>query len=213
MRADRPWILSVAAAVALLVFRFLWTLGLAYGFLAWNLFLACLPLLFAWLASIQRERALAALAWGAMWLLFFPNAPYLLTDVIHLRPRPPIPVWYDALLLLTFAWVGLSLGWRSLELMAQVVTDRFGPDVAGYFRLASVLLASFGVYAGRVLRWNSWDAFLRPGELIQELWAHSREPHLLWRMVVTTGLLAAILSAARAAWQLAHRPYSLRGVD
>ena len=57
-------------------------------FLAWNLFLAWIPFVLA-LALYDRARRrsspaiLGALACG--WLLFFPNAPYILTDMIHSR--------------------------------------------------------------------------------------------------------------------------------
>ena len=75
-------------SVALVLGRIAWTRNLHYGFLAWNLFLAWLPLLFAVLAreryadGTKRNWRFYGLA-GA-WLLFFPNAQYIFTDVTHL---------------------------------------------------------------------------------------------------------------------------------
>ena len=92
--------------------------NLFYFFLIWNLFLAWIPY---WLAQVlvqlhKRPKSIVflVLTWG-LWLLFFPNAPYIITDLIHLKPRWPIPLWYDAMLLFFYSWAGLILGFLSLN--------------------------------------------------------------------------------------------------
>lgn len=82
-----------------------------YRFLVWNLFLAWVPLVFAVAAYARARRGLDPLVAALLvaWLLVFPNAPYLLTDIIHLE-EGPAPLWYDALMLSAFAWTGLLLG-------------------------------------------------------------------------------------------------------
>src|ERR1043165_7155614 len=85
--------------VALVLARIIATRNIHYAFLVWNLFLAWLPLIFALLAreryrnGARRDWRFAGLA-GA-WLLFFPNAPYIFTDVIHLLNGPYRYFWVD----------------------------------------------------------------------------------------------------------------------
>src|SRR5262245_13804939 len=82
---------------------------LDHAFLLFNLGLAWLPAVAALAAyALARGRSPSVLgllvACAAVWLLFLPNAPYLVTDLVHLQPRPGVPFWYDVILLSTFAW-------------------------------------------------------------------------------------------------------------
>lgn len=164
-------IFASAVSVALVLARILWTENLRYAFLVWNLFLAWLPLLLALLVcelhrnGQTRNWRLAGLA--TAWLLFFPNAPYIFTDLIHLTTRFLPHFWVDLMLILICALTGLVLGFLSLYLMQSVVTRRFG-RVAGWLFIAMVAgLSSVGVYLGRFVRVNSWDVVARPGKLFQ----------------------------------------------
>ena len=96
--------------------------GPAYRFLDWNLFLAWIPLALALaaLASSRHGRGFLTFVLGILWLLFFPNAPYMLTDFIHLRQSPTTPLWYDGLMISSFAWTALLLGLVSLYLMQTI---------------------------------------------------------------------------------------------
>ena len=101
--------------LAMLAFRVAYTRTGDHTWIAWNLVLAWVPFLLA-LVIYQRTPSapriqLAGL--GALWLLFFPNAPYLLTDFIHLHESRATPLWYDALMLAAFAWTGLLLGFAA----------------------------------------------------------------------------------------------------
>ena len=134
-----------------------------YRFLVWNLILAWVPLGFAVAAYSRARRRVDALVWVLLvpWLLFFPNAPYLLTDFIHLG-EGPAPLWYDGLMLSAFAWTGLLLGFASLYLVQMVFRRAFGSKVAWLAVVMALGLASIGVYLGRFIRFNSWDALLHP---------------------------------------------------
>src|SRR5260221_673499 len=89
--------------LALVSARIIWTRELRYGFLLWNLFLAWLPLLFALLAC-EKYRNGSARSWGFLglagaWLLFFPNSPYIFTDLIHLTRGHVSHFWADMVLI------------------------------------------------------------------------------------------------------------------
>jgi uncharacterized membrane protein len=152
-----------ALCVALVEIRTHETGDAYYRFLVWNLILAWVPLVLA-VAAYARARRRVDLLVAALlvpWLLFFPNAPYLLTDFIHLG-EGPAPLWYDALMLSAFAWTGLLLGFASLYLVQMIVRRALGGTVAWVGVLGALGLASVGVYVGRFVRFNSWDALLHP---------------------------------------------------
>jgi uncharacterized membrane protein len=163
-----PALLAASAlCAATVVFRNNHAGNTFYSFLIWNLALAWIPfvLALAAYANARRGNEVATVALGVLWLLFFPNAPYLLTDFIHLQQSQTTPLWYDALMLASFAWTGLLLGFGSLYLMQMIWQRAVGPVWSWLGVIGALGLASFGVYLGRFLRFNSWDALLRPGRI------------------------------------------------
>ena len=107
---------------------------------------------------------------SAAWLLFFPNAPYIFTDLIHLtRPFLSNHYWVDLLLILICAVTGLVLGFVSLYRMQSIATQVFGRVIGWLFVAAAAGLSSVGVFLGRFLRFNSWDIFLRPARIYHRL--------------------------------------------
>lgn len=172
--------IASGACVGLVAGRIAWTHNLEYGFLLWNLFLAWLPLVFALLACDEYHHGAGRnwrfLGLGASWLLFFPNAPYIFTDLIHLRLRFYQHFWVDLTVILLCALTGLVLGFVSLFLMQSVVARRFGRP-AGWFFIAAVAgLSGFGIYLGRILRFNSWDVLLKPMEVYHGIGQWAAEP-------------------------------------
>ena len=99
---------------------------------------------------------------GLVWLLFFPNAPYILTDLFHLERRAGVPYWYDLALILSCAWNGLMLAYASLTDMQALVARRLGWGAGWGFATVALLLSSCGLYLGRYLRFNSWDILTNP---------------------------------------------------
>jgi uncharacterized membrane protein len=165
--------MTFASAVCVLVViaRVLWSGNIRYSFLVWNLFLAWLPLVFALLAR-EHDRDGKRPSWrffslGAAWLLFFPNAPYIFTDLIHLTNRYFTHFWVDLAVVLSCAFTGLVLGFVSLYLMHSVVTRMLGRWLGWGFVAAAAGLCSFGIYLGRFLRFNSWDIVAKPGKLVE----------------------------------------------
>lgn len=164
LRENFKHIAFLAAAVwgslGLLALRIDWSGNASFVFLAWNLFLALIPLALAMLAALlHRSDRLAFLFWPILcvWLAFFPNAPYIITDLLHLKARPGVPLWFDALLLFSFAFNGLWLGLISLRINHSILRERFGAIIGWIFASVSILLGGVGVYIGRFLRFNSWD--------------------------------------------------------
>ena len=190
-----------AICLAMLAARVVYSANLSFSFLAWNLFLAWLPLLcslFAYNAYKRRSRLswLVVAGCALAWLLFFPNAPYILTDLMHLRPRPDVPLWFDVLLVIAFAWTGLFLGLISLSLMQALVRRAAGTLASWGFALGVLSLSGFGIYIGRFLRWNSWDVFLSPGGLMADLLDAAQHPLLHARSLVFSGLFSLFLLSA-----------------
>ena len=173
-----------AFAMALLAARWVAYDSTTYRFLLWNLFLAWVPVAFALaLAKLHKgggstpARLLAA----AGWLAFFPNAPYLCTDLLHLQHRAPVPHWYDVLLLTAFSWNGLLLGFASLQVVHGIVQRRRNVGRGWAVAVAALFLAGFGIYLGRFERWNSWDVVTDPlaligrvGDEVLRPWRHPR---------------------------------------
>jgi len=161
-----------ALCVVLLEIRVHETGSSYYRFLIWNLTLAWVPFVLAVAAYARARQRVDVLVWVLLvpWLLFFPNAPYLLTDFIHLD-EGPAPLWYDALMLSAFAWTGLMLGFGSLYLVQTILRRAVGDSIAWAGVLGALALASLGVFIGRFIRFNSWDALLHPvrvAEVIRE---------------------------------------------
>jgi uncharacterized membrane protein len=162
----------LAWCAALITLRIARSGSILFFFLGWNLFLAAIPF-FAALAleALDRRRAhvtLQSLCF-VVWLLFLPNAPYILTDLIHVAPRPPIPIWYDVLMLLSAAGTGLLLGYGSMLIVQRIIERRHGTVAGWTVAIVTMVLSAFGIYLGRFLRWNSWEALTEPRPLLEDI--------------------------------------------
>jgi uncharacterized membrane protein len=161
-----------------------------YGFLRWNLFLAVVPLVLAhalaW--ASRRDWALATVPVLAVgWLLFLPNAPYLISDLVHLEDGASRA---NVLTLSLVAVTGLLIGVKSVQLVQRVVEQHFGVAWGWRAVQATVVLATLGVYMGRVLRWNSWNVLSRPHVLLDTVLRSPGEPRRL-----AFALAATLISA------------------
>jgi uncharacterized membrane protein len=170
--------------------------SLAYANLVWNLFLAWIPLGFALVLYDGARRGIGGrwlLAVGGMWLLFFPNAPYLMTDLKYLRELGGAPFWYDAIMAGSAALAGLALGFLSLFLVHAVMERRFGRVGAWLGVWALLLVSSVGVFLGRFQRFNSWDVFTDPGPIVADLTKGLSDPLSYPRVLAVTVVFSAFL--------------------
>ncbi|HEY8598533.1 MAG TPA: DUF1361 domain-containing protein [Thermomicrobiales bacterium] len=168
-----------------------------YAWFAWNLALAWVP----YAASLWADRLHlrnAAQPWrllpaAALWLAFLPNAPYLVTDFMHIRARPEMPwlFWYDMMMMAVFAWTGCILGAASLGIMQRIVGDYLGRAASWLFILLTAGLCGVGIYLGRFERWNSWDLIVNPRALARDLIGPLLDPTAYLRPFAMSGLFAA----------------------
>jgi uncharacterized membrane protein len=148
--------------------------GIRFAGFIWNLFLAWIPLGLAF--AIRRRlahghRGVWLWVLAVAWLLFFPNAFYIVTDLIHLKKfgTDHVPPWYDLLMTMAFACGGMFLGCLSLYLLHLTARERFGWRVGWLFAGTMLALGALGVYLGRFSRLNSWDIVARPLHLLDEV--------------------------------------------
>jgi uncharacterized membrane protein len=143
-------------------------------------------------AGAGRLRGYHGLGGWAAWLLFFPNAPYIITDLLHLTRRSAVPIWYDSLMVFSYALVGLLAGLLSLYLIHRVMDRLLGRGAARLVVTGSLLLAGFGVYLGRFERWNSWDLLTNPAGLLGNALVQLTNPTAL-RLTAVFALMLTLI--------------------
>lgn len=187
------FILFIAGMIAC---RVIYSGSIKYIFILWNLFLAWVPfqisLFLSKLKSIKNLKAITVLG---CWLLFFPNALYVVTDLIHLDESNVVPVWYDVILLFMASLTGLMLAFVSLYkvenfLLQHIKNSSITEQLIVFFLFAG----SFGVYLGRFDRWNSWDIITYPGQLIKETAAYFISPVQHYRIWLITIIFTAFFN-------------------
>jgi uncharacterized membrane protein len=193
LRVIATLLMMSLACCLLLAFRIYVTQQITYIFLVWNLFLALVPLWIAYKSYKVHHRYPAryflVLSMILFWLLFFPNAPYIVTDFIHLQERAMVPLWFDAMLVFSFAVTGLLSGVISLYFIHEIL-NRLINKVWGWAMVGVIsVLSGYGVYLGRVLRWNSWDLFFHTRALLTDSILQWANPAAL----AMTGMFALLL--------------------
>jgi uncharacterized membrane protein len=169
-----PLMLSTLLALGFFAWRAIYTdRWWEYRLLVWNLFLAWIPygcaLLAAALYQLRPSRWWLLIIPGFLWLLFVPNAPYIVTDFYHLEWRWPVPLWYDIGLIAIFAITGCFLAIASLRIMQRLVMVYTGKVISWLFALVSIGLCGLGIYLGRFGRYNSWDMVFHPTQVLREI--------------------------------------------
>jgi uncharacterized membrane protein len=162
--------LACAICIALVAARVVYSENYRHVSLIWNLFLAWIPFILASIAhAISWTRIWSYIVIPVIsipWLFFFPNAPYMLTDLQDLVRSGGVgaPLWYDVLIVVWCSWTGMLLGIISLYHMQDIVLRAFGRFTGWVFVFVMSALSSFGMYIGRFVRLNSWDILQNPGE-------------------------------------------------
>lgn len=154
-------IILFSLAVILNAVRFFVFKSTYFLYMFWNLFLAVLPFIISslmlWYSDNKSLKKPAAIIFGLTWLLLFPNAIYMITDLIHLGRSHSAPLIYDTFLIFTFAWLGLLISMHSLYHIEKMLSKKYSNYKTNLIITIIILLSSFGIYLGRFLRFNSWD--------------------------------------------------------
>lgn len=182
--------------ISMVLFRIMYADSLRYLWMIWNLFLAWVPLFFVLVlrrSESMRKSTIRSSLLLLSWLVFFPNAPYILTDLFHLLQVSNMSLWYDLLLILSFAWTGLLTGFVSLIEIQVFFTEKFGKTISWFVTIIALMLGSFGVYLGRFGRFNSWEVITNPFELTHEIILMIINPMDYQRMYAMTFLLSCFL--------------------
>ncbi|SHJ92820.1 Uncharacterized membrane protein [Clostridium cavendishii DSM 21758] len=182
--------LSFSGCVMLL-FRKIIFGSIGYKFLIWNLFLAWIPLIFSIIIGYTYAfykqnifRKIYLLILGVVWVVFYPNSPYIVTDFIHLSGieyyfrnlgySMNFILWYDFIMIALFILTGFLLGFISLYMIQMLLIDKFNKCIGWLFVVFIMFLSSFGIYLGRFVRWNSWDIVVKPTTVINSIFGSSK---------------------------------------
>ena len=145
-------------------------------FMAWNLFLAFVPLVLSiWLFHKHRSRSIL---WWIVFIIciaFLPNAPYVLTDIIHLIEliRSGSSIWIVTLVLipqyLIFILAGVEAYVISLMKFGNYLSQQGYRKYILSIELITHALCAVGIYLGRFKRFNSWDFITQPNSLVKSI--------------------------------------------
>ncbi len=195
-------LLSSGVSIFLLSARMIVSSSTKFWFLSWNLFLAWIPLGFAyWLYVRTKKKAIPD--WkdtiiGFFWLGFLPNSFYLISDLIHIQSSGEVSILYDTAMMISFVLNGLLLGYISLfivhRILAKYSTEKFAYFIAQFV----LLLCSFAIYLGRYLRWNTWDVFVNPAGLLFDVSDRVINPGSHSLTFVVTGVFFIVLGSTYA---------------
>lgn len=175
----------------MIAFRMLNQRSIRFAFLIWNLFLAWVPLFLSlamrYIDKIQKyspKRTIYLLCLGICWLIFYPNAPYIITDIIHLSNYNYYTIsnysysfdlnfiiWYDFILVMLFVFTGYILGHMSLYNVHKIIEKKYEKVVGWIFVFIVSVLSGFAIYLGRFLRLNSWEIVSSPVNLFKTILA------------------------------------------
>ena len=144
-----------------------------YNFLLWNLFLGLTPLIITLILHYFSGRIGKAgtITGACVWLLFYPNAPYMVSDLIHVSEISGV-VLYDTMIIFLFAMLSLFYGFFSIKILQVLFKGICSQSVGRILLAGAIILSSFGFYLGRILRLNSWDLFTHPMTVMGDIFDH-----------------------------------------
>lgn len=179
--------------LSLSLFRYYISETKVFFFLNWNLFLAWIPLwLTTFIFAFNSKNRISLTFIIIAWILFFPNSPYILIDLFHLKVRNTIPVWYDLIVILSYTWTGLVCGFVSLNDIEKRLANYYKANLINSIVIIFLFISSFGVYLGRFLRWNSWDVLNNPFGLFNDIFIriiYPLEYTKTWGVTVLMGIM------------------------
>ena len=178
------------------IFYFIWIIlsgSIEYAYMIWNVILAWVPLEIVLLidrinSKIHKKdwlKIVIIFLW-ILWLLFYPNSSYIITDFIHLpneyhiiNPNyspysneariifnDDIEIWLDFINIGIGVWIGYVVGFISLYISQHSFASKHNNIISWIFVSMVHILTGFAIYIGRFNRWNSWDVIFNPANII-----------------------------------------------
>ncbi len=189
-------VVSMTLSMVLLMVRMKLNQSFFFLFLVWNLFLAIIPFaITTYLKSKEHHHKWVLLLWFGVWLLFLPNAPYIVTDLLHLRGSELYLMWLDVLVVISFAFNGLLLFFFSLMDMEAILKPLMTDKKRSVLITLVLFLTGFGMYLGRFLRYNSWEIIQNPFQLLDDILDIAIHPtsHMqAWVFTITFGAFLSV---------------------
>ncbi len=192
--SKRGVIISIIVANLTSVFlfglRIIATHDTTYWFMFWNLILAWMPVLFAWMLvkrlKVERWQKPIPVLLSLLWLGFLPNSFYIISDLVHLQSTGEIGLLYDSVLFVSLILNGMLAGFISLYWVHKALLERQRARLAHGLIIASLFITSFAIYFGRSLRWNTWDVLVNPAGLLFDVSERVINPFEHPQVFVTT---------------------------
>jgi len=191
-------LLSIFGCI-MVVIRSVYTGYISYYYLIWNLFLSWIPLGIAFLMSYvysntrKKKNTVFFFILGMFWLLFYPNAPYMITDFVHFRHSGNFLTWFDLVIYSTFIFTSFLIGFISIYLVSRIVEKRTNKLIGWLFTLFILFISSYGIYLGRFIRWNSWDLLTNPLKLFRGFFVNINFQSIVFSIIY--GLLLTLIYA------------------
>lgn len=206
-RLGRALLLPAVLTVLLFLFRVSYTHSWTYWFLMENLVLAFLPLALS-LALVKNLKKkqwndLSNIILGILWLIFLPNAWYVLTDYVHVAPTGQINLLFDIVLITSLTTAGFAAGFTSLMMVHKQLLKKLSFELSALAVAAILLLSSFAIYLGRDLRWSSWDVVANPDGIaldVSDRFLHPLGHPRSWDMTGAVFLLLITIYASLWIW-------------
>jgi len=170
-------------------------------YMAVNLGLAWVPVVMSYGIAAAARRPIplfALLLMSGVWLVFLPNAPYLLTDVVHVHNFSNESPGLIAGGLGALAATGVVLFFASVATVRKAAELRLSRRAARWVPPVAAWTAGVGMYCGRVLRWSSWDVVVHPVGLMRQASTHLDAPAAAMVALAFTVCCVLLLQVAYA---------------
>lgn len=198
-------LLLLLLVVVLNLTRFIVFQSTYYIYLFWNIFLAVIPFIISSFLLLYTENnkltKILSITLGILWLLTLPNAPYIVTDLIHLGRNHNAPLLYDTFLIFSAAWVGMILFMYSLSHIEKILRSKYSEKMTSIAVVSITFLTSFGMYLGRFMRFNSWDVFSDASLIFTNISNIVTKPNQYMDAYFFTGLSFVFLYISYRAWK------------
>ncbi len=185
-------------------------IGYSVPFFFWNIFLALIPCYLSYKGqkfvqktpwkTLKKKTKLILVIGFLLWFFFFPNAPYLFTDIRHLVDYCPTPgplntcpeKAYLVPLFFTYALVGIPTFYYGLNKMSEILKTLFGQRIGKWFPILMIPTTAIGLMLGLIERFNSWEVVSDPFLILKTALSYVHQPIMLLNLASYTIMMYLI---------------------